>query len=66
MVNRLRALLREQPEIDLRDICHTANTTRKHFKERLAVVAPDTQHLLDALNEYADDNPPRGLFRADG
>ncbi|MDJ0733380.1 MAG: amino acid adenylation domain-containing protein [Nostocaceae cyanobacterium] len=42
-------------DISLADICFTANTGRKHFNHRLAVVAQSTAELQQKLAEWEDE-----------
>jgi amino acid adenylation domain-containing protein len=40
-------------EISLADMCFTANTGRKHFEHRLAVIADSTQQLREQLADFS-------------
>ncbi|WP_147693357.1 acyltransferase domain-containing protein, partial [Vogesella mureinivorans] len=49
------------------DVCFTANTTRKPFKHRLAIVARSAQEFADQLvdrpqSSQIDGNPPKLAF----
>lgn len=48
------ALLVEQPDLPLADVCHTANTGRNRLDTRLAVTARNTEELRIRLAAYAD------------
>ncbi|BAY95609.1 MULTISPECIES: type I polyketide synthase [unclassified Tolypothrix] len=42
--------LENNPELELEDICHTANTGRVHFNHRLAVITSDKAELATKLS----------------
>ncbi|MGA9379089.1 MAG: SDR family NAD(P)-dependent oxidoreductase, partial [Phormidium sp.] len=46
------------PEVSLADICHTANTGREHFNQRLAFVAESKQQLITQLINITTRNHP--------
>ncbi|GAB6041227.1 SDR family NAD(P)-dependent oxidoreductase [Endothiovibrio diazotrophicus] len=50
---RYRDHLDGHPEIDLADLCFTANSGRDHFAQRLAVTASSPAQLRDELAAYA-------------
>ncbi|MBD2342289.1 SDR family NAD(P)-dependent oxidoreductase [Calothrix sp. FACHB-156] len=43
--------LENNPELELEDICHTANTGRVHFNHRLAVITSDKAELATTLSD---------------
>ncbi|NES79641.1 MULTISPECIES: type I polyketide synthase [unclassified Okeania] len=45
--------LETHPELDLADICYTANTGRVHFNHRLAIIASEKQELADKLAQIS-------------
>jgi len=49
--------------LDLGDICFTANTGRSHFNQRLAIVAASTQELRDQLVAFTTGETAPGLFQ---
>ncbi|WP_392534191.1 beta-ketoacyl synthase N-terminal-like domain-containing protein [Nostoc sp. C117] len=49
------------PELNLADICFTANTRRSHFPYRLAVTAASTLELAGKLGAFRDGKPVEGL-----
>ncbi|GAB1544231.1 hypothetical protein NUACC21_69070 [Scytonema sp. NUACC21] len=49
-------------ESELANVCFTANTGRAHFHHRLAVVAPSTKQLKQALSDFLDGKQPAGLI----
>ena len=55
--------LDSEPEAALSDICFTANTGRKHFDHRLALVADSKEQLRQQLTEIAS-NPGNGIVSA--
>ncbi|MGK7875763.1 MAG: amino acid adenylation domain-containing protein [Xenococcaceae cyanobacterium] len=53
LTERYVSYLESQPEATLADICFTANTGRKHFNHRLAVVAGSKTELREQLAEFS-------------
>ncbi|MEH2052918.1 type I polyketide synthase [Nostoc sp.] len=51
-------------ELNLADICFTANTRRSHFPYRLAVTAASTLELAGKLGAFRDGKPVEGLSQA--
>ncbi|WP_193200202.1 type I polyketide synthase [Nostoc sp. MG11] len=62
LVNRYRDHLETHKELDLADICYTANTGRAHFNHRLAVIASDKQELADKLAKINVLKETNGVF----
>ena len=52
--------LDENREIDLRDLCFTAATGRRHEQQRLAIVAGQREQLADRLNVWRCGATQRG------
>ena len=52
LVGEYQTFLAEQPTVKLADLCYTANTGRKHFGQRLALVADSVPHLHAQLAAY--------------
>jgi len=65
---RLAAHLAAHPELDIADVCYTANTGRALFAHRLAVIAEGAEELSDRLQAFADGAEAVGTFsgRAQG
>ncbi|MDQ2587872.1 type I polyketide synthase [Saccharothrix yanglingensis] len=64
-IERYRRFVAEHPDLDLADLCHTANTGRAHFRHRVAGEVR-THAELTALLDREAANPgvrPRGSFR---
>ncbi|QLE45712.1 type I polyketide synthase (plasmid) [Nostoc sp. C052] len=49
LVERYRTYLETAPELELADVCFTANTGRSHFDYRMAIVAGSTKELVEQL-----------------
>ncbi|MBW4689757.1 MAG: SDR family NAD(P)-dependent oxidoreductase [Komarekiella atlantica HA4396-MV6] len=62
LVNRYRDHLETHKELELADICYTANTGRAHFNHRLAVIASDKQKLADKLAKINVLKETNGVF----
>lgn len=63
LTERYRNFFRENPSIDIADVCFTANTGRSHFDCRLAVVASSTSELEQKLADVDRDEEIVGLVR---
>ncbi|NER22533.1 MAG: alpha/beta fold hydrolase [Symploca sp. SIO1B1] len=50
------------PELEVADICYTANTGRTHFNHRLAVVASKQQELVDKLRQHQQEAEVVGIY----
>ena len=55
------ALTLKNPDLDLGDVCFTANTGRSHFDYRLAVLAAGTAELRDRLESFLATGGAPGL-----
>lgn len=64
MVAAWRLRVESEPEIDLADACHTANTGRRHFEQRLALPVLDRQQLLTGLGRFLDGEESPGCSHA--
>lgn len=51
---RLADYLTTKPEIDIADVCYTANTGRAQLGHRLAIVAESADELRDRLRSFAE------------
>lgn len=60
---RYRNFLKENPSIDIADLCFTANTGRSHFDCRLAVVAASIAELEQKLADVDRGEETVGLVR---
>jgi acyl transferase domain-containing protein/thioesterase domain-containing protein/acyl carrier protein len=49
LTRRYETFLSRQPDVSLADVCFTANTGRRHFSHRLAIVAKSTTQLRSRL-----------------
>ncbi|VXD21207.1 polyketide synthase type 1 [Planktothrix serta PCC 8927] len=54
--------LQNNPELELGDICHTANVGRSHFNHRLAVIASNKIELTTKLKNLAAGQEVTGGF----
>ncbi|WP_033819470.1 type I polyketide synthase [Kitasatospora sp. MBT63] len=64
-VERYRRYLEQHPELDVADLCFTANTGRSHFAQRIAGNVADREELAALLAKHAGTEPagPRGDIR---
>ena len=53
--------LTQHPEINLADICFTANTGRSHFNHRLAIVAESNVQLHEQLRAFTNSEETTGV-----
>ena len=51
LVSSYQKHLETYPDLAVADVCYTANTGRKHFKHRLAVIASNQKELAEKLLE---------------
>jgi acyl transferase domain-containing protein/NADPH:quinone reductase-like Zn-dependent oxidoreductase/NAD(P)-dependent dehydrogenase (short-subunit alcohol dehydrogenase family)/acyl carrier protein len=56
-------LLEKRLELELGDVCHSANAGRSHFTHRLAVHAGSSAELADLLRQVQQGGAPRGTCR---
>jgi acyl transferase domain-containing protein/acyl carrier protein len=54
--------LAEHPDLDLGDICYTANYGRSHFQYRLSAVASSSTELREQLIAFSAKQETEGLF----
>lgn len=66
LAHRYKTHLAANPELNLSDICFTANTGRSHFNQRLAIVAASTLELRDKLATFTMGQTTAGVFQAQG
>ncbi|MBP0010702.1 SDR family NAD(P)-dependent oxidoreductase, partial [Roseofilum sp. Belize Diploria] len=52
LVSHYQNHLETHQELEIADICYTANTGRKHFNHRLATIAATQQELLEKIKSY--------------
>ncbi|NES18381.1 MAG: SDR family NAD(P)-dependent oxidoreductase, partial [Symploca sp. SIO3E6] len=62
LVSRYQHHLENNPELELADVCYTANTGRVHFNHRLAVVASSPAELVEKLHQFPGENQVAGIF----
>ncbi|NEP57199.1 MAG: SDR family NAD(P)-dependent oxidoreductase [Symploca sp. SIO2G7] len=62
LVDLYLACIKTHQELELGDICYTANTGRAHFNYRLAVVASNRQELVEKLQQYQQGEEVAGIF----
>jgi len=62
LVKRYHNYLEHHADLELADICYTANTGRSHFTHRLAVVAADQTELATKLGEHSTEKEVTGTF----
>ncbi|NET57684.1 MAG: aminotransferase class III-fold pyridoxal phosphate-dependent enzyme [Symploca sp. SIO2E6] len=54
--------LETHPELELADVCYTANLGRAHFNHRLAVIASNLDELTQKLRQYTVGEEVVGVF----
>ena len=62
LVSRYQHHLESNPELEMADICYTANIGRSNFDYRLAIIASDTQVLTDKLVKISSKEEVNGVF----
>ena len=61
LINRYLNYLEVDEELELADICFTANTGRAHFRHRLAIIASDRQNLFTKLSQSIQCSRKKGV-----
>ncbi|OBQ31619.1 MAG: hypothetical protein AN485_23575, partial [Anabaena sp. MDT14b] len=54
--------LENHRELELADVCYTANTGRTHFNHRIAAISTNQQELAEKLLNYAAGEEVAGVF----
>ncbi|MFG6107458.1 beta-ketoacyl synthase N-terminal-like domain-containing protein [Leptothoe sp. EHU-05/26/07-4] len=54
---RYQVYIQQNPDVDLADLCFTANTGRSHFHHRLAVVGDTLEDIAEKLNDDSVEIP---------
>jgi acyl transferase domain-containing protein/aryl carrier-like protein len=63
LASRFAHYLAARPDLDLGDVCYSANTGRARLRERLAVVASSVEELCGKLGGFAEGRATSGLVR---
>ncbi|NEP39095.1 MAG: type I polyketide synthase, partial [Okeania sp. SIO2H7] len=61
LVSSYQKHLERYPDLAVADVCYTANTGRKHFKHRLAVITFDQKELAEKLLDHKTGKEVVGL-----
>ena len=62
LISRYQNHLETHPELELADVCYTANVGRAHFNHRLAVIASEPQELIQKLQQHTTGEEVVGVF----
>jgi len=62
LVNSYENYLEVHPELELGNICYTANTGRTHFDRRLAVISSNQKELVEKLRNYKRAEDTAGVY----
>jgi len=62
-LTQLDRWLTDAPPVTLADLCHTAATSRSHWRERLSIVAPDLATLHTKVRQAQNDPAVAGVYR---
>ncbi|NER22524.1 MAG: GNAT family N-acetyltransferase [Symploca sp. SIO1C2] len=62
LVSSYQHHLETNPELELADVCYTANSGRAHFNHRLAIIATNPQQLAKKLRQYQAGEEESGVF----
>jgi len=57
LANRVETYLKAHPDLNLADVCFTANTSRSLFAHRLALVAESNAQVCEQLAAYSTNSP---------
>jgi acyl transferase domain-containing protein/pimeloyl-ACP methyl ester carboxylesterase/acyl carrier protein len=64
LVKNYAEFVTNNPELNLADVCFTANTGRTHFSHRLSVIADSSQQLREKLNAFLEEGEASELLRS--
>ncbi|NEO53118.1 MAG: SDR family NAD(P)-dependent oxidoreductase [Okeania sp. SIO3B5] len=64
LVGNYQNYLENNPELEIEDICYTANTGRSHFNHRLTVIAADKTELSTKLGDRLAGKEVTGICSA--
>ncbi len=59
---RYAQYMAEHPDVEIGDICFTANTGRSHFNHRLAVMAESSEQAKSRLSAFSEGKLATGIF----
>ncbi|NES04121.1 MAG: SDR family NAD(P)-dependent oxidoreductase [Okeania sp. SIO2F4] len=62
LVDSYHKYLDTNPDLDLGDVCFTANTGRVHFNHRLAIVAENQTELVEKLGQFKPEDKLEGIY----
>ncbi|NER47481.1 MAG: type I polyketide synthase, partial [Symploca sp. SIO1A3] len=62
LVSRYQNHLEIYPELELADVCYTANLGRAHFSHRLGIIATNPQELTEKLKQHTAGEEVVGVF----
>ncbi len=62
LANRYQRFFQQSPEINIGDVCFSANTGRSLFPYRLAVVGESIEKLRDRLASFAEGKDVTGIY----
>lgn len=60
LADRYAVYLSDNPEVDLKDVCFTANQLRSRFNHRVSFIAGSTDELRQKLSQFAQGSLPEG------
>lgn len=63
LVERDRAYFTDQPDLDIADVCHTANTGRADFNFRLATISSSVPRLARQLQDWGDGRTSDTIYQ---
>jgi acyl transferase domain-containing protein/acyl carrier protein len=63
LAQRYKNYLTAHPNLNLGNICFSANTGRAHFQHRLSLVAASTTEVMEKLAAFTDKQEITGLFQ---
>ena len=64
LASRYQAHLGDNPELNLADICLTANSGRSHFQHRLCLIATSTSDLQQKLTNFLAGEKTTDIYQA--
>ena len=65
LAQKYQKYLAANPDLDLANVCFSANSGRSHFQHRLSILASTTAELKDKLTAFNTDRKGKGIYRGE-
>ena len=65
LAQKYQKYLAANPDLDLANVCFSANSGRSHFQHRLSILASTTAELKDKLTAFNTDRKGKDIYRGE-